>query len=69
MSETGYYGIPGKTGGRVHVVRNGRPMCGERLHPEAVFQWCAHGIWWPYVECIRCRDRARRGAIRYAESM
>lgn len=58
---TGYYGIPGgRPGGNVHVIRadTGRPICGYRPHPLAVFQWCARRIELAYVECTRCAARA-----------
>jgi hypothetical protein len=59
---TGYYGIPGRYGGQVHVVRDGKPLCGLRPHPKAEFQWCCHGFNLSYVEleCRRCHDRATR---------
>ncbi len=54
MTSTGYFGVPGKLGGRVHVVQGGKPVCGARVRGE--FQWCAHGIQMDYVDCSRCRD-------------
>ncbi len=52
---TGYYGIPGEVGGPVHIVQQGRPVCGSRVRDDSRFQWCAHGVAWHYVECQRCR--------------
>lgn len=57
---TGYWGIPGKNGGQTHINRNGKPLCGQRLHPKAEFQFCANRIHLPYVECQRCKQRASR---------
>jgi hypothetical protein len=51
---TGYYGIPGKHGGKVHLDIEGRPACGSRIHKDSRFQWCAHGIQISYIECKHC---------------
>lgn len=54
---TGWFGIPGGPEHRstkVHVVRDGTPVCGARVGPEMQFQWCAPGTYWPYVDCTRC---------------
>lgn len=53
----GYFGVPGETArGRVHIVVDGKPLCGSRIGPRAEFQWCAaivkHAL--SYVECRRC---------------
>lgn len=52
--QTGYFGVPGGYGGKVHVVQNGKPVCGTPLPRKSEFQWCAHGIERQYVECERC---------------
>jgi hypothetical protein len=57
---TGFFGIPGKNGGQTHVVREGKPLCGRRLHPLAEFQFCSNGINLAYTECARCKERAAR---------
>ena len=59
---TGWFGIPGsfKPGGQVHVVRNGKPICGQHIHPKAQFQWCADGINLNFIECKRCKLRASK---------
>lgn len=54
---TGYWGIPGRQGGQVHVLKNGKAMCGYKPHPLAQYQWCAHHIHPEYVECKRCHHR------------
>lgn len=55
---TGWYGIPGgRTGGRVHIVSDGKPICGDHIHSKAEFQWCAPGVKYDYVECRRCLER------------
>lgn len=57
---TGYFGIPGNKdrhdNHHVHVVDNGRPVCGTRVHPGSQYQWCAHGIQQDYVDCQRCKQ-------------
>jgi hypothetical protein len=59
--QTGWFCIPGgRTGGQVHVVSYGKPICGQRLHKKAEFQWCAHGIKLDYIECARCKGRAKK---------
>ena len=58
---TGYFGIPGRYGGKVHLVDDERkPVCGLRLHPKAEYQWCSHGIAERMIECERCKAIARR---------
>jgi hypothetical protein len=56
----GYFGIPGKSGGQTHATRDGKPLCGRKLHPDAIFQFCAAGILLRYIECERCKQRATR---------
>lgn len=53
---TGYFGVPGKQGGKVHVVLNNKPLCGQALPPKSEFQWCCHGIDFVALECGRCRQ-------------
>lgn len=56
----GWFGVPGREGGATHVVADRRPICGTRLHPEAVFQWCSAGLMMPqYIECEKCLAAAR----------
>ena len=58
----GYWGVPGTIGGRTHVVRNGKNLCGDRIHAKAEFQWCAdfqtESMY--IVQCQRCKDRAKK---------
>ncbi len=55
--DTGFYGIPGRVGGSVHIRHNRKPICGYRPSPRAEWQWCAWGVKPEYVECPRCRER------------
>lgn len=64
LAQTGYYGIPGKVGGKVHIHFNGHPVCGAKIHPLAEFQWCANGIRYEYLECEKCEAIA----IKYYEA-
>ncbi len=61
MIATGYFGIPGTSRTTlVHIVDNGRPICGSRVGPDQQFQWCAGGVRLEYVECARCIKRLAR---------
>lgn len=58
---TGYFGIPGRDGGKVHYCEmstHGRlaPACGTRLDKRAVFQWCADGEKPGMIECKRYKN-------------
>lgn len=58
---TGYFGIPGSSKGNftVHVVNEGKPICGWKPSPEHEFQWCSHGITYNYVDCETCKKKCR----------
>ena len=62
----GYFGIPGRTGGQVHWVKDGKPKCGLKLHPKAQYQWCAGDLEAAphYIECKRCKELARKELLR-----
>lgn len=63
---TGFFGIPGRlphNSHSVHVVRNGKPICGTRMHPEAEYQWCADGVHTGYVECEKCKHAIGRAVV------
>jgi hypothetical protein len=56
VKHTGYFGIPGGTGKLVHAVdHRQKPICGQRLHPKAEFQWCCHGLDYQMTECEKCK--------------
>jgi hypothetical protein len=58
MTSTGFFGIPGHDiTGQVHVLENGKPICGTVPHPKARFQWCANGVRSEYLTCKRCIER------------
>lgn len=58
--QTGYFGVPGHVGGKVHLVTaDKRPVCHIHLHPQAEFQFCAARIVLDYIECEKCREIAR----------
>ena len=54
---TGWFGIPGRQGGQVHLVRNRKPLCGQRIHPKAEYFCNAPFIIMNCVECQRCKKR------------
>jgi len=63
--QTGWFGIPARDGryyrgGRVHALRDGKPICGEHIHPKAGFQQSAPGIVKSHIECRRCLERIER---------
>lgn len=44
--QPGWYGIPGAQGRystKVHLVFQGKPVCGSKLSSRQEFQWCARG--------------------------
>ena len=54
---TGWFGIPGKTppvDGKVHAVHQGKTICGWKPESPYQFQWCAHGINLPMIDCSKC---------------
>lgn len=55
MIATGYFGVPGKTGGTVHLAYYNQniTVCGTRVSGE--FQYCAGYIVEKYIECKRCK--------------
>ena len=57
---TGYFGVPGRIGGKVHFVMKGAPICGTVFHKEALFQWCADGFQERLVECEKCKKELKR---------
>jgi hypothetical protein len=62
MFATGYFGVPGSSRGNftVHAITDGgKPICGWHPRKNMEFQWCAHGIRWPFLECDGCKERAR----------
>ena len=59
MIRTGCFGIPGRYGGKVHVVSEGKPICGTRIDPRARFQWCANHLVRSYVDCERCEKQLK----------
>jgi hypothetical protein len=53
----GWFGLPGKQGGKTHYARDGKPLCGTRMMPNAEYQWCFPNICGE-VECKRCNKLA-----------
>ncbi len=61
MTETGYFGVPGKeTRSKVHIVEQDKPACGVRIGPKAEYQWCANGVNFAYLDCKRCIKKYRK---------
>ena len=62
---TGWFGIPGKVppaNVKVHVFQDdiGKTLCGWTPSREHQFQWCAHGINLPMIDCSKCRATAKK---------
>lgn len=60
---TGWFGVPGKTppvDTKVHLVHQGRTLCGWKPGSHYQFQWCATGIHLEMVECARCCVAGRK---------
>ena len=65
---TGYFGRPStdkQTGKwtKVHVVKNGKPICYYKPHKTMLFQWNSYGINYSYIECKKCRNTVNRKKI------
>lgn len=63
MIETGYFSnlLYPYSRSKVHVVDDGKPLCGCAISKNSEFQWCAHYINPEYIECSRCKTIARDG--------
>lgn len=42
---------------KVHINRDGKPVCGSKISEALRFQWCAHGIrsGINFLECEHCK--------------
>jgi len=42
----------------VHIVDSyNKPICGYKPHKTMQFLLCAYGIYFPYVECKKCKEK------------
>ena len=64
---TGYFGRPNQNGNsaktsKVHVVTadNGKSLCGYKPHKTMRLQCCGTGIVFEYIECPKCKEKARK---------
>ena len=58
---TGWFGQPEGKSTKVHVKKSdGTCLCGYRPHKSFQFQWCAHDIQMDYLECPKCKDKAKK---------
>lgn len=54
----GWFGMPGRTGGKTHIVnRYTKPLCGHKHHELSQFQWCSRDHTSYIVECCKCRQK------------
>lgn len=58
--QIGYFGIPGRDGGKTHLTVDRKPCCKMPLHKDSEFQWCSHGFNSYIVECKQCRKIQQR---------
>ena len=59
--QTGWFGIPGRVSTSVvHIVYDGKCICGAKFSPLSQFQFCANRIYLLYVTCNRCKERLHR---------
>ena len=58
--ETGYFGVPGKIGGKVHLTKWSQPACKTRLSRDSEYQFCYNGIDKSIIECERCKKLVER---------
>lgn len=66
MYQTGYFANAAKSTvqrSKVHVVKDGLPLCGSRVSSDASFQWCSGGIHLSYVECETCKKVAETAQV------
>lgn len=64
MIQTGYFARARENGQtskwtKVHLVDNGKPLCGYVPHKTMQFQWNSQGVHLAYVECDKCRENLR----------
>lgn len=55
---TGWFGVPGRQGGQVHLLKDGKALCGLKPHPRAEFFCNAESVVYEWVECKRCQEWA-----------
>lgn len=62
---TGWFGRPSTelhkaAATMVHVIADGKPICGYAPHKTMAFQFCSNGINYQYTECPACKLSARK---------
>lgn len=50
---TGYFADL-KTWTKVHIVNEGKPVCGAKIGKGKIYQKCANGVYIHIIECRRC---------------
>ena len=66
---TGYYARASENGHKacatryVHLVENGKPICGYKPHPTMQFMFCSVGFYMDYVDCPTCREKGRKADV------
>jgi hypothetical protein len=52
--ETGYFAEPKTSWNKVHITKNGLPICGYKPNKKLSFQFCSSGINLNYTDCGNC---------------
>lgn len=62
MITTGYFADT-KNSTKVHLVENGKPICGVAIGIKKQYQWCARRVHLEYLECKRCKNKQAGGEV------
>ena len=59
---TGYFSRASEDGhsqaiSGVHIVDNGKAICGYKPAAHMQFVWCSHSLHLPYVSCKKCKQK------------
>ena len=54
------YAANTKNSSKVHVFSQGKALCGYTPHDTMKIQWCAKHIRYDYIECEKCKLKARK---------
>lgn len=52
--QTGYFANQNRST-KVHLVENGKAICGSKMSQDAEFHWCSRTAHLSYVNCEKCR--------------
>ena len=58
LYQTGYFANSAKSTTKrtkVHIVADGKPICGAAIDKESSFLFCSNGVNEHYLECTKCK--------------